>query len=1448
MEKLPKPEKLGPYMMGGIIGKGGFGAVYKAINENDGTTVAIKKVKVGNMEVSKQGVIMGEIDLLKKLKHPNIVKYISCLSKDGFLYIVLEYIENGSLQSICKKFGQIPETLTSVYIAQVLEGLNFLHEQGVIHRDIKGANILTTKDGHVKLADFGVATTLVDNEKVDVVGTPYWMAPEIIDMSGPTTASDIWSVGSTVIELVSGNPPYFELDPLPAMFRIVQDDHPPLPEGVSGALRDFFIQCFQKDPNLRISAKKLLRHPWLATVKKNQVKRAPSSASQASVTSEDKWDTALTTIKNFNTSRSNVARSPSSANAANAAAAAEGRRKQSKVRRERSIGKMDAYISTAAATAADGDKQRGGEGKARPFSAIPSSRPSSKPSQEPATATSDNNQNWLGAARSMFDSAADMTAQVVAEKARLSKERPVSAISARQAAASAQASTPVPRGLQSIDLSGVNSPDASIGSVYSNSPTIIAGPDGSPLPRGIGGDNWDEDFEGDINVGSKTASTIKVLNVKQLPRALAASAAASTAKSATPPLNTAHVTTRKPSNDAKYDGDDWESDFKLPPGGALPIAKGRTSSGSAPAPTSTAAPAAAAAASKPSSGGSAAQSAAKARSVNNPAVKDLSAFVDKDEDDDEVVVVRTSIITPATSTNATPIFAAANNPAAAALPRALGGVSSVLAKYRDSDDSFNDFDVDDDVFSKIKNPSNSAPNQLRMISPETLQYQKDAAAAAGSGAPAPDPSGLSRYAEKESDADFSDLSGPRLKATATSAAASTSPSKTSPGKPFGHSRTGSTGGHPKLVGKISGSSPTSGSSTLIGSGGAIGSLKANAGNHSLKVRPPTMGSRPQSSSGQADDDDAGFDASGDTPLKLRSNNRMDTWNVAAEESEGDDDDPFADVEDEFEEYDEEEAIGRDKHARISTEILGLISGFRTPQPEATVLASCETLITLFLENPDQKLELIANHGVVPIFEMLEAARQITVVHSVLRVINTIVESNTLIQENLCLIGGLPAVMKYAANTYALEVRTEAVRFIREVCYSESPVTLQMFIASRGLPVLVECIEPDFAKFRPLSLMAFESILPVFEIETAVPKNDFARILTKCGFVRRMFTLLRNLLRDRSDPDSLLYANYIGDLFLLFSHADALVKAELAAVDLLKDLIALFSDMPPELLLKFIKTVKNLTYEPQTLSCLMEAGVIPKLIRILELRSGLFLTEMHNHVLGCLFNFCRISRERQEHAAVSGIVPQLKYFITIPNSPLRQVALQIICDIAYASKKARSILWENDGVRLFIDLLRDPYWQVNAVDALATWFQDDDHQHVEPLLSKPDAIEKIARAFTLCRSPAFDNMMEPLTKLTISKPAPSSNAVNRSLGLSKLPTTLIERLNHPKANVRLNLLKALFNLYNGSENKNKMVYDCGLVLVAKRLCNDTAILVQELARKLLESLEDAGLAARPETPV
>jgi len=228
------------------------------------------------MSISAENIrsIESEVNLLKKLDHPNIVKYIEYIQTKKHINIILEYVEGGSLHYILKQSGKMGEHLVFIFVKQILEGLVYLHNQGIIHRDIKGANLLLTKNGIIKLADFGYSILNDKNKANSIVGTSCWMAPEVIEQKGNISPKcDIWSLGSTIIQLLTTQPPYYEFDAMAAMFRIVRDKCPPLPNGISDNLRDFLLRCFEKDPENRASAKELLKHPWITMPNKKLVKK-----------------------------------------------------------------------------------------------------------------------------------------------------------------------------------------------------------------------------------------------------------------------------------------------------------------------------------------------------------------------------------------------------------------------------------------------------------------------------------------------------------------------------------------------------------------------------------------------------------------------------------------------------------------------------------------------------------------------------------------------------------------------------------------------------------------------------------------------------------------------------------------------------------------------------------------------------------------------------------------------------------------------------------------------------------------------------------------------------------------------------------------------------------------------------------------------------------------------
>ncbi|GBC06613.1 hypothetical protein RclHR1_06970004 [Rhizophagus clarus] len=258
-------EIVAQFQLGNCIGKGQFGAVYRALHLGTGQMVAVKRIKLEGKTSEEIEQLMHEVELLKSLSHPSVVKYEAFIMTDDHINIILEYVENGSLLHTLRSFGNFPEKLVVSYVVKILEGLVYLHTKQVVHCDLKAANILTTKNGNVKLSDFGVSLNLKMMEQVstEVAGTPNWMAPEVIELKGASTASDIWSLGCTIIELLTGKPPYSDLLAMTALFRIVEDDCPPLPENISDDLTDFLKQCFHKKPSMRPTARDLFRHDWI---------------------------------------------------------------------------------------------------------------------------------------------------------------------------------------------------------------------------------------------------------------------------------------------------------------------------------------------------------------------------------------------------------------------------------------------------------------------------------------------------------------------------------------------------------------------------------------------------------------------------------------------------------------------------------------------------------------------------------------------------------------------------------------------------------------------------------------------------------------------------------------------------------------------------------------------------------------------------------------------------------------------------------------------------------------------------------------------------------------------------------------------------------------------------------------------------------------------------------
>jgi serine/threonine protein kinase len=258
---------------GNLIGQGMYGKVYQAMNIDTGELIAIKSSKLSSNPLKAERELMRirqEIMILTALDHPNIIKYFQAdyCYEQNYVDIILEYVPSGSMKDLLLKYKNFSEQVIKIYTKQLLSGLDYLHTNGVVHRDLKSANVLITEDSTLKLTDFGCCRKFnsVKNPcSKSFKGSPFWMAPEIVKSEPHGLPADIWSLGCLVIEMVTGEPPWSNYSKNGSqILKLISEDGnlPDIPQ-TSPELKEFILLCLQRDPNKRPTAAQLCNHCFL---------------------------------------------------------------------------------------------------------------------------------------------------------------------------------------------------------------------------------------------------------------------------------------------------------------------------------------------------------------------------------------------------------------------------------------------------------------------------------------------------------------------------------------------------------------------------------------------------------------------------------------------------------------------------------------------------------------------------------------------------------------------------------------------------------------------------------------------------------------------------------------------------------------------------------------------------------------------------------------------------------------------------------------------------------------------------------------------------------------------------------------------------------------------------------------------------------------------------------
>ncbi|KAL2518562.1 MAP3K epsilon protein kinase 1 [Abeliophyllum distichum] len=1388
------------YMLGDEIGKGAYGRVYKGLDLQNGDFVAIKQVSLENIAQEDLNIIMQEIDLLKNLNHKNIVKYLGSLKTKTHLHIILEYVENGSLANIIKpnKFGPFPESLVALYIAQVLEGLVYLHEQGVIHRDIKGANILTTKEGLVKLADFGVATKLTeaDVNTHSVVGTPYWMAPEVIEMSGVCAASDIWSVGCTVIELLTCVPPYYDLQPMPALFRIVQDEHPPIPDSLSTDITDFLRQCFKKDARQRPDAKTLLSHPWI-----QNSRRALQTSLRHSGTLRNIDEVASGDAERLNRDGRGVNIKTTSAE------------KESKTEL---LLKVTSEISKS--TEED-----------NPTVDLIEERTHNREDdvtsdQIPTFALHENSQTQSSSIRDGDNSEPSVCNLLEHESSNLDQQNRAMANGelespeSRSKSAVARktegrgSSVPVEQG--SFDF-GQKSQDYGPQKAVKSS-TVSRGNELSRFSDTPGDASLDDLFHPLENLEDHVAEASTSGTSSHANQHNAASDSGKNDLATKLRYTIAQKQMENESTRANG-GDLLRIMMGVLKEDAIDI------------------------------GGLGFEDKLPAENLFHLQAVEFSKLVSSLRPDEREDVIVSSCqkltvffqqrpeqkIVFITQHGLLPLMELLEGPRTRVICSVLQVLNQIIKDNTDFQENACLVGLIPVVMSfampdrprEVRMEAAFFLQQLCQSSSLTLQMfiacrgipilvgflEADSAKYREMVHIAIDGMWqIFKLQRSTSRNDFCRIAAKngillRLINTLYSLNEATRLASIAGGGGFP-----ADGLAPRpRSGPLDSSSPSFvQTDTSFYGTDQPDLLKMKQGDHvSLTgVQEPSRTSvshspdsrffapdadRPQSSIANVEasgasklSDPAGLDK-GTNAASKREWESADRWKNDSSRAEV-----------ELKQQRGSNAGSITSTDRPSKFVEGVSNGFSSVT--ATQQENVRPLLSLLDKEPPSR----------HFSGQLEYVRHLTGLEkheSILPLLHTSGDKKT---------NGLDFLMAEFAEVSGRGRENSNMELPRN---SPKAATKKLgSLTSNG----------GIASTSGLASQTASGVLSGSGVLNARPGSA-----TSSG-------LLSHMVSPWNVDVAREYLEKVADLLLEFAAADTTVKSHMCSQSLLSRLFQMFNKIEPPILLKLLKCIHHLSTDPHCLENLQRADAIKYLIPNLDLKEGALVSQIHHEVLHALFNLCKINKRRQEQAAENGIIPHLMQFI-MSDSPLKQLALPLLCDMAHASRNSREQLRAHGGLDVYLSLLEDEIWSVTALDSIAVCLaHDNENKKVEQALLKKDAVQKLVKFFQCCPEQHFLHILEPFLKI-ITK----SSRINTTLAVNGLTPLLILRLDHPDAIARLNLLKLIKAVYEHHPRPKQLIVENDLPQKLQNLIEERRdgqssggqVLVKQMATSLLKAL-------------